>query len=207
MKQNKAFVAGLTGPAGSGKSYICKSFEKLTKTLIIDTDSIARRQMEKGGSSYDGVVKEFGRDILLANGEIDRPKLAALVFNDEASLKKLNALTHGNVIAESKRIIRAERENYSLILLESAILTRSGCDKMCDETWYVYTPKKERAGRLKSTRNYSDERVKSLMKSQDTDRFFRTHSQAVIENRDGVSEEKLKESLKKLLKKKRIPCF
>lgn len=207
MKQNKALVAGLTGPAGSGKSYICKAFTEVTNTLIIDTDSIAREQMKKDGCSYLAVVREFGSGILQANGEIDRPKLASIVFNDAKKLKILNRLTHANVIWESKKIIRSNRSKYSLILLESAILTQSGCDKFCDETWYVYTPRAERIERLKSSRNYTDERIKSLMKSQNTDKYFRSHADAIIENRSNTDRDLLLQSLIKLLKKKRIPCF
>lgn len=200
MKQNKAVIIGLTGPAGCGKSYICDIVEEVANALVVDTDTVAKNQMKKGGASYEGVVKAFGKEIVGEDGEIDRKKLAVIVFNDEEKLELLNSLTHPNVKEEYRRIIEKYGSRYEVILVESAILTRSGCDKDCDYVWYVYTPRAERAKRLKTTRGYSDAKIKSVMKSQDTDRFFRANSDAVIENRNGVPRETLKKSIARRLK-------
>ena len=201
MKQNKkAVVIGITGPAGCGKSYVCKRVAELTDTLIIDTDTLAKEQMKKGGISYAGVVKEFGKEILLENGEIDRKKLASIVFGDEERLKVLNSLTHPNVIKESKRIIKENRDKVNVILLESALLVDAGCDKMCDLVWYIHTPLKERRERLKVTRGYSDEKIDSVIKSQRRTAFYREHADTVIQNSALLGEEKLKKALKRRLK-------
>ena len=200
MKQNNAVVIGITGPAGSGKSYICKLIAEVAETLIIDTDSIAKEQMKKGGISYKGVVKEFGKEILLDDGEINRAKLASIVFDDGEKLKTLNSLTHPNVIEESKRIIKENRAKYNVILLESALLVDAGCDKMCDYVWYVHTSVKERSERLKVTRGYSDEKIKSVQKSQRKSTFYREHADAVINNSEALGEERLKKALIRRLK-------
>ncbi len=204
ISNRPALTVGLTGPAGCGKSYIRGELSKITNTLIIDTDSIARVQMQKGGVSYEKVVKFFGEEILLENGEIDRPKLAGIVFNDEAKLKKLNHLTHPPVIKECKKLIEDGKNKYSLIILESAILTESGCDVLCDETWYVYSTRAERARRLSETRGYDDARIRSVFKSQSPDSFYKLHADEIIENRDGVSSEELSKKLRKLLQKKMV---
>ena len=201
MKQNNAVVIGITGPVGSGKSYICKLIAEVAETLIIDTDSVAKEQMKKGGISYKKVVDAFGKDILLKSGEIDRAKLSGIVFNDGKKLKLLNSLTHPEVIKESKRLIRENRKIKEVILLESAILVDAKCDKMCDYVWYVYTPVKMRAKRLKNTRGYSDEKIKSVMRSQNTDKYFRATSDAVIVNKDGDEPEKVKKIILNKLKK------
>lgn len=203
IKRN-ALTVGLTGPAGCGKSYICKELSKLTETLVIDTDTIARLQMQKGGVSYEKVVKFFGEEILAEDGEINRPELAKIVFNDESKLKKLNHMTHPPVIKECKRLIEDGRSKYSLIILESAILTEAGCDVLCDETWYVYSTRAERAKRLSETRGYDEDRIRSVFKSQSPDSFYKLHADEIIENRDGISSEELEKKLKKLLQKKRI---
>ena len=199
-----ALTVGLTGPAGCGKSYICAALSELTETFVIDTDTIARVQMMKGGISYERVVKTFGEEILAEDGEINRPALAAIVFNDEKLLAKLNRLTHPPVINECKKLISENKKKYRLIVLESAILTEAGCDTLCDETWYVYTPRAERAGRLAKTRGYDEARIKSLMKSQSSDSFYRLHADEIIENRDNVPKEELLRKLKKILQRKQI---
>ena len=204
MKQNKAFVAGLTGPAGCGKSYICKILKELTGALVLDTDTIARNQAAKGGISYNAIVREFGTGILLPNGELDRPALSAIVFNDAEKLKLLNSITHPNVISECKKLIRENRDKYSLIIVESAILVSSHCNEFCDEVWFVYSTKEERAERLKITRGYDDARIKSVMKSQNTVKYFRETSDETINNRKAADSAALEKSLKRLLDKKNI---
>lgn len=199
-----ALTVGLTGPAGCGKSFIRDIFSRLTETLVIDTDSIARKQMQKGGVSYEKVVNAFGPEILGPDEEIDRPALAKIVFNDESKLTRLNRLTHPPVINECKKLISEGKNKYSLIILESAILTEAGCDTLCDENWYVYAPRAERAKRLSETRGYDESRIKSLFKSQSSDSFYRLHADEIIENRGNVSLDELESKLRKLLQKKRI---
>ena len=81
-------VIGLTGGVGSGKSYvaglICRNFP----ILHISTDDIARRQMERGGASYNAVVEWLGEGILKPDGEVDRARVADIVFDDQEKLEK-----------------------------------------------------------------------------------------------------------------------
>ncbi|MBP5183799.1 MAG: dephospho-CoA kinase [Lachnospiraceae bacterium] len=205
MKQNKekgknAVVIGITGPAGCGKSYICRLVSGLKKTLVIDTDTIAKEQMKKGRESYKRVVKAFGRDILLEDGEIDRAKLAGIVFSDKDKLALLNSLTHPPVIDECKKIIKESRGLYEFILLESALLTDSGCNNMCDLVWYIHTPKAERIERLTTTRGYSKEKIRSVMKSQRPVSFYRANADMVILNSKSLGDEKILKSLSRRLK-------
>ena len=72
----------LTGGIGSGKSSALREFQKLGAE-IIDSDKISHMLMMRGKAAYNEVVAEFGREILSENGEIDRKKLAGIVFSDE----------------------------------------------------------------------------------------------------------------------------
>lgn len=189
-------VIGLTGGAGSGKSYVAGIICAHFPVLHINTDDIARAQMKKGGASYAGVVEEFGEDILLPDGEIDRAALAAIVFNDSAKLEKLNSLTHPNVTGEVHRIIgiveRGEVMSmiferpvpYLAVLVETAILKEAGYESFCDDIWFVRAPVEDRIGRLIKTRGYSRERALSTLASQADDAEFESYCTGIIDNAD-----------------------
>src|SRR5437868_12149363 len=96
-------VIGLTGGIGAGKSTVSRLLAE-RGAVIIDADVIARQVVEPGGPAYQGVVDRFGAGVLLGpDGAIDRPALAAIVFNDDKALADLNAIVHpavGAVVAE-----------------------------------------------------------------------------------------------------------
>lgn len=75
-------VIGLTGGIATGKSTVTKMMKRLG-VPVIDADQIARQVVEPGRSAYQAVIKQFGEDILLENGQINRPKLGSIVFADK----------------------------------------------------------------------------------------------------------------------------
>lgn len=176
-------VIGITGGVGSGKSAVTTILVEKYHAYHINTDIIAREQMQKDGVSFKKVVKAFGTDILAADGEIDRKKLGEIVFHDDEKLKKLNQLTHPNVKKAVKKIIRQKKkEKVPFVLMESAILYRAGFSNLCDELWYIYATEETRTKRLKDSRGYTDEKVRSMMSKQDTEEHFREVCTVVIDN-------------------------
>ena len=159
------------------------------------SDEVARELMQKGNISYQLIVEYFGRDILMDDGEIDRKKLADHVFNNKEALEKLNSMTHPYVKDEIRKLI-AEAEasgECRFVALESAILLECGYD----EFWYVYTKPEIRRQRMKETRNYSDEKVDSVMRNQQPDEVFFEQCSFVIKNNTTLSDvyAQLKEKL------------
>ena len=94
---------GLTGGLASGKSFVGRTLADLG-CLLIQADELGHQVQEPGGEAYDGIVREFGREILKPDGAIDRRRLAAMVFHDPERLQKLNALVHPLVHARRQRI-------------------------------------------------------------------------------------------------------
>ena len=80
-------VIGLTGGVGSGKSLVAQFLKEETGAELILTDDIGHIVTDKGGSAFEAVVERFGRDILSDTGEIDRKKLADIVFNDKSAIQ------------------------------------------------------------------------------------------------------------------------
>ena len=192
-------VYGITGGAGTGKSEVIKMLQQNFGGCVIMSDEVARELMQKGNISYQLIVEYFGRDILRDDGEIDRKKLADHVFNNKEALEKLNSMTHPYVKDEIRKLI-AEAEasgECRFVALESAILLECGYEDICDEFWYVYTKPEIRRQRMKETRNYSDEKVDSVMRNQQPDEVFFEQCSFVIKNNTTLSDvyAQLKEKL------------
>lgn len=192
-------VYGITGGAGTGKSEVIKMLQQNFGGCVIMSDEVARELMQKGNISYQLIVEYFGRDILMDDGEIDRKKLADHVFNHKEALEKLNSMTHPYVKEEIRKLI-AEAEasgECRFVALESAILLECGYEDICDEFWYVYTKPEIRRQRMKETRNYSDEKVDSVMRNQQPDEVFFEQCSFVIKNNTTLSDvyAQLKEKL------------
>lgn len=192
-------VYGITGGAGTGKSEVIKMLQQNFGGCVIMSDEVARELMQKGNISYQLIVEYFGRDILMDDGEIDRKKLADHVFSNKEALEKLNSMTHPYVKDEIRKLI-AEAEasgECRFVALESAILLECGYEDICDEFWYVYTKPEIRRQRMKETRNYSDEKVDSVMRNQQPDEVFFEQCSFVIKNNTTLSDvyAQLKEKL------------
>ncbi len=115
-------AVGLTGGIGAGKSTVADLLVE-RGAVLIDADRIAREVVAPGGPAYQPLLDRFGEAILAADGTIDRPALAAIVFPDPAALADLNGITHpaiGAVMAERRA---AEEGTDHVVLLDVPLLT------------------------------------------------------------------------------------
>lgn len=177
-------IIGVTGGAGSGKSEVLKLLKEHFKAHIIMADDVAKKLSEKGGASCELIVSYFGEGILDDEENIDRQKLAAIVFHHPKLLEKLNSFTHPKVkeaILEEIAKIKGE-EHCPLIVIEAALLIGAGYENICDEFWYVYSDEAIRRQRMKETRGYSDEKIDSVIKNQLSEEAFRKACQKTIIN-------------------------
>ncbi len=177
-------VIGLTGGIGSGKSLVANILKEKYGAYILETDRIAKEQMEPGGVSYREVIDLIGRDIVAENGQIDRAKLARIIFNDKEKRLKINEITHPKVLEEVRK------ELYRLgvpgtvpyAVIETALMIEARYEFTCDEVWYVFAPEEQRRERLKRERNYSDEKIDAIFENQNKEEAFRKAFTKVIEN-------------------------
>lgn len=183
-------VYGVTGGAGTGKSEVMKMLREDFGARVIISDDVARQLERRGNVVYNMIVDHFGKEVVGADGELNRPAIAARVFGHDKELAALNGIVHPQVRRENLRIIRdaAESGKYRFVALESAILLDCGYEDVCDEFWYVHTSPEIRRKRMKETRGYSDERIDEVMKSQRPDEYFYKRCQFVIENNSTLDE-------------------
>ena len=183
-------VIGITGGVGSGKSSIVKAVEQRYRCNVLLADDAAHEVYRPGNKCYDDLVKLISEDILDEEGFIDKKKLSNAIFKDEDLLSKVNAIVHPavkevilNRIDESKR-----KNDCDLFLLEAALLIECGYNDIVDEMWFVYADPKIRAERLRSSRGYTDDKIRSIMDSQLSDEEYIRGSDFVIDNSKTIEE-------------------
>ena len=141
----KNFI-GLTGGIGAGKSTVSARFAALG-AVVLDADAVSRQALEPGGCCYEAVLSLFGREIALADGRIDRRRVAGIVFSDAAMLRRLNAIVHPAVRQEllhRASTVPADR----LALFDVPLLFESGWHRMMHKTIVVAAEDAVRIGRI-----------------------------------------------------------
>ncbi len=118
-------LVGLTGGIGSGKSTV-SSLLAGHGAVVIDADAITRQLQEPGQPVLAAIVERFGSAVLDGDGRLNRPGLAAIVFNDPKALKALNEIVHPAVGAETARRIAAEYDTDHVVVLDVPLLVETG---------------------------------------------------------------------------------
>ena len=124
---------GLTGGIASGKSTVAAMLRELGFDVLF-ADEISRRLLDPGQAAYDETIREFGREIVLPDGTLDRKKAASIVFADRAKLDRLNAIIHPRVEAQIlKQLAEWDRGgNRKVAFVEAALLVEAGYMKNLD---------------------------------------------------------------------------
>lgn len=176
VKGKKLYIIGLTGNIATGKSVVAGILAELG-ARVLDADALAHGVIKAGTRTWQRVVDEFGTDIVQPDGEIDRAKLGARVFTDPEALKRLEAIVHPVVIAESKRLLRKWQKERSasaledniegtVVVLEAIKLIESGMHQQCDELWVVTCPYEQQVQRLMSNRGLSRAEAELRIRAQ-----------------------------------------
>ena len=191
----KTQVIGLTGGIGSGKSTVAALFKEFGIPIYI-SDVEAKLVMEKK-SVIDKITALFGFDILDSDGQLNRNKLATIVFNDPEKLKKLNAIVHPEVKKHFDLWIESQ-QNEPFVIKEAAILFESGSYKLCDCIITVTAPLEIRIERVLLRDTTSREKVVARIAAQISDEERISKSDYVIEN---ISMDETRDKVKTIVRK------
>jgi dephospho-CoA kinase len=126
-------VVALTGGIGAGKSTVAQKFAELG-ALVVDADQLARIAIERGSDGFAEVLLRFGDEIIL-NGDIDRKKLAEIVFSDEAARKDLEKIIHPRVQATFAEVVE-DLEHDDILIYEIPLLAETDAAEKFD---YIIT--------------------------------------------------------------------
>lgn len=172
-------IIGITGGIGAGKSTVCEEFKKYG-AYIIDADKISHQVTAKNGSAYAEIVDCFGSVILKHDGEIDRKKLAGIVFSDKNKLEKLNYITHKHIFKKMREQIALS--DSQLIILDVPLLFSSDFDIKCDYKIAIIANLQERIKRVMYRDGISRADVLKRINAQLSDEELKKKADMCIEN-------------------------
>ena len=182
---------GITGGVGAGKTAILTYLESNYPCRVMLADEIAHDLMEPGTDCYRKLQELFAEDqVFEADGQIDRKKMAQVLFSDEKKRFALNDIVHPAVKQYVIDEMNRERaaQTHEVLILEAALLIEEHYDEICDELWYIYTREEIREARLMESRGYSREKVQQIFSSQLKEAEYRKHCSVVIDNNEGLEE-------------------
>ena len=171
---------GLTGGVASGKSLAASTLASLG-AVVIDADLLAREVVEPGTPGLAAVVEAFGEQVLAADGSLNRPKLGALVFSDEAARAKLNSIVHPLVREEAAKV-RAAAGQSAIVVEDIPLLVETKQQERFDAVVVVQAEHDERIRRMMQDRGWSREDALARMAAQATDEQRAAVADFVLDN-------------------------
>jgi dephospho-CoA kinase len=175
-------IVGLTGQTGAGKSLVSTMLAD-RGYRVIDCDAVARQVVEKGKGCLLDLTIEFGTEILLPDGTLNRKALGAIVFSDKQKQKRLGQITYPYIQEEIFRLTEHYRQSgEAVVFLDAPTLIESGTDAYCDKIVSVIAPPEERFLRIVRRDNLTTEEAERRMNAQQADEFYTSRSDFVIRN-------------------------
>ncbi|GAA3520669.1 dephospho-CoA kinase [Nocardioides daeguensis] len=171
---------GLTGGIASGKSTVSSILRELG-AVVIDADQIAREVVAKGTPGLAAVVEAFGPQMLTPEGELDRPKMGALVFGDEAKRRTLEGIVHP-LVFERYAELEAAAPADAIVVHDIPLLVESGRAEEFDAVIVVDAPEQVQLERMVRDRGWTEEDGRARIAAQATREQRRAVATYLIEN-------------------------
>jgi dephospho-CoA kinase len=177
---------GLTGGIGAGKSEVSRRLVSYG-AVVIDADVVAREVVAPGTPGLAEVVREFGQDMLRADGTLDRDRLGERVFADESLRKKLNAIVHHRVGA---RMAELEREagEAAIVVFDIPLIAENNLAGSFDLVVVVDVPPRVQIERLMRERGMSRASAEARMQAQASREERLAIATIVVDNSGSLAE-------------------
>lgn len=192
-------IIGITGSSGSGKSTITNILGKELKAKTIYADKVVEQMQKKGMEYFNKIIELFGTEILNEIGELNRPKLAEIIFTNSKKREELNELTKQYVVEEIKEQIQEADEEY--VIIDAPLLIETGLNEYCDIVIVVISNINTQTERICKRDNISKDKAIERIKSQPNNEFYKKYANYIVENNGGNYDEfvgRIRTSLQKL---------
>jgi dephospho-CoA kinase len=180
-------LVGLTGGIASGKSSVSAMLAE-QGAEIVDADLIARQVVMPGERAWQKILDHFGRGVLTEDGQVDRKKLADLVFADQAKLALLNEITHPDIFARVAERLEHNRDREVVVVLDAALLIETGLADRVDVVVVVDAGDEEEQVRRLTAKGLDERDARARMAAQLPAEARLARADLVIWN-DGTFEE------------------
>ncbi|XP_039683673.1 dephospho-CoA kinase isoform X1 [Medicago truncatula] len=175
-------IVGLTGGIASGKSTVSNLF-KSNDIPVVDADVVAREALKKGSGGWKKVVEAFGEEILLDNGEVNRPRLGQIVFADPDKRQFLNRLLAPYISSGIFwEVVKLWSKGYKVIVLDVPLLFEAKIDKFTKPIIVVWVDPETQIQRLLARDNSSEEDGRNRVNAQMPLDVKRSKADIVIDN-------------------------
>jgi dephospho-CoA kinase len=186
------FLVGLTGGIAAGKSAVADLWSTLGAE-VIDADVLARKVVEPGSDALEDIVQYFGLGVVQPSGELDRAKLAGLVFQDPEKRLVLESFTHPRIKKLAESLISSSQS--PIVVYVIPLLVESGSQLPFDFVVTVEAPEKDQVERMVLTRGMSEKAAVERIRSQATpaeranaaDRILNSNQSLVLLLKDAKS--------------------
>ena len=179
-------IIGVTGSSGAGKDTLCEILEEKYNAEIVDADKIAKELSKKGTMYLQSIVNNFGSSIVNRQGELNRKKLASIIYEDDKKREELNKLTFVYVVDEIKK--RINKIKKKIIVINAPLLFESNLNQICDFVICVIADKKVQIERIMQRDNIKEEEAEKRLNMQNTNDFYIENSDYVIHNKGDIKD-------------------
>ena len=179
-------LVGLTGGIGSGKSTVSSLLAE-RGAVVIDADLIVREVQSPGSPVLAALAEAFGAQVIAADGSLDRPAVAAIVFEDPAALEKINAIVHPAVAKEMNARILAERASDHVVVLDIPLLTENPREGLQGKI-VVDVPVETQVARLVSSRGFTENDARARIARQATRERRLEGADFVVDNSGSIDD-------------------
>lgn len=184
-KRNRRIIIGVTGSFGSGKSTVAKILKSFG-CEVIDADKIAHDFLRRKSPVFEKIIENFGRGILNQDKEIDRGKLAKIIFGNKRLVKKINSIIHPAVIRKINSGIR--KTNKSIVVLDVPLLIEARLTNLVDYMIVVKSSVKNQVKRVQKKARLSKEEVLKRIRHQIPLRVKARLADFIIDNNGSMAE-------------------
>jgi len=187
-------IIGITGTSGAGKTTVCNIIEKQYNAKRIDADKIAKELSKPGTEYFKEIVEYFGTDILnvgvapQGDPQINRKKLADIVFNNKSKREILNQITEKHVVKKINEEIEELSKTEKLIILDVPLLFESGLDKKCNITIGVIAKENLKIQRICKRDGIDEKLAKQRIDALKSDEFLKENCTHIITNEGDIEE-------------------
>lgn len=186
-------IIGITGNSGSGKTTFSNILAKKMNAIIIDADKVAKQSSRKGETYYNEIVKIFGEEIL-ENDEINRKRLAKIIYNNKEQRNKLNKLTNQYVVEQIKEQMKKIQNKN--IIMDVPLLFESRLNEMCNITVSLIADEKTKIERMIARDRIDEILAKKRLEIQQPNKYYIEKSNYVIVNNKSDLEDEAEEFIK-----------
>ena len=158
-------IIGITGGIASGKSTVT-SFLRQQGFQVVDADAVVHQLQRSGGRLFEALVQHFGQEIILENGELNRPLLASLIFSNTEE-REWSKQIQGEIIREELATLRDQfAQTESIFFMDIPLLFEQDYSSWFNETWLVYVEPDVQMERLMKRDQLSEDVAISRLSAQ-----------------------------------------